>query len=153
MLSDKHIMVIDDDEDDRKMFCRSLREAGGEIGCLRASNGKDALEYLLRCENSLPEIIFLDINMPVMTGWEFLAKIKKESRLKSVPVIMFSTSSNQRDVQIAYDLGVAGYCVKPDNPVGIREVLAYISSNINKQINLSLLEKSNNKYFRFPVAA
>lgn len=145
-------MVVDDDADDRLFFCKALTKTT-RINCLRAASGKDAIEFLTEQNNPVPQLIFLDINMPIMTGWEFLTKRRSDQRLKNIPVIMFSTSANQRDVDIAYDLGAFGYCVKPDDPADLENVLRYIDQNINKTFNTDLLQQSGNKFFRFPVAA
>ncbi|MCW3104214.1 MAG: rcp1 3 [Bacteroidetes bacterium] len=148
---DKHIMVVDDDEDDRKLFCRALNQVSQDIGCLRASNGKDALEYLGDAKNSVPEIIFLDINMPVMTGWEFLTKVKKDGRMKSIPIIIFSTSSNQRDINIAYDLGAASYCVKPDEPDDLKKMLHMVVEHIDHNFKSFLSSDPASIYFHTPT--
>jgi len=150
-LKSKHIMVVDDDEDDRKLFCRALNQVSQDIACLRASNGKDALEYLGDAKNSVPEIIFLDINMPVMTGWEFLTKIKRDSRMKSIPIIIFSTSSNQRDINIAYDLGAASYCVKPDEPGELKKMLDLVVQHIDHNFKSFLSSDSASIFFHAPT--
>jgi CheY-like chemotaxis protein len=146
----KHIMVIDDDDDDRKLFCRALGQVS-DISCLRASNGKEALDYLANPDNSVPEVIFLDINMPVMTGWEFLTKIKQNQRMRDVPVIIFSTSSNKRDINIAYDLGAESYCVKPDEPEDLKKMLGLVTSNIDKNFKAFLTSDPASIYFHSPT--
>jgi CheY-like chemotaxis protein len=149
-LKEKHIMVIDDDPDDRRLFCGALSQVSDKIGCLRASNGKDALDYLNNSLNTIPSLIFLDINMPVMTGWEFLTKIKNNERVRNVPIVIFSTSSNKRDVNIAYDLGAESYCVKPDEPEDLKNILSLVAQNINNNIKVFLRSHSASKYFLSP---
>lgn len=143
-------MVIDDDEDDRKLFCRALQQVSNNVGCLRASNGKDALDYLTDGSKAVPEVIFLDINMPVMTGWEFLTKIKLIERVKNIPVVMFSTSSNKRDIVIAYDLGAESYCIKPDEPEELTNILYLITQHIGNNLRTFLNSGLASKYFHSP---
>ncbi|MDF2436183.1 MAG: rcp1 3 [Bacteroidota bacterium] len=150
-LKDKHIMVIDDDDDDRQLFCRALGQVSTKIGCLRVSSGKAAWEYLSNSENTVPDVIFLDINMPVMTGWEFLTKIKRNEKVKSIPVIMFSTSSNKRDIDIAFDLGAESYCVKPDEPEDLQNILYLIAQNIGNNFKSFLKSGFASKYFHIPT--
>jgi CheY-like chemotaxis protein len=150
-LKDKHIMVIDDDADDRQLFCRSLSKVSNKIGCLRASNGKDALDYLYNISNAVPDVIFLDINMPVMTGWEFLTTIKKKERVKNIPIIMFSTSSNKRDINIAFDLGAESYCIKPDQPEELTNILYFITQHIGNNLKTFLNSGIGSKYFHSPA--
>jgi CheY-like chemotaxis protein len=145
-----YLMVVDDDEDDRMLFCHMLNQVAKNIGCLREVNGQEALNYLQKKDSSVPDLIFLDINMPVMSGWEFLNRMKKENRLKQIPVIIFSTSSNPRDIQIAYDLGALSYCVKPDDPADLRDMLRHVVSNLGKPFRKFLNSDASSAFFKTP---
>jgi CheY-like chemotaxis protein len=148
--SDKYVMVIDDDVDDRTIFCTMLRSVNKDIICVKAKDGREALEFLEKEGVKLPDFIFLDINMPVMTGWEFLATIKRHDKLKHVPVIMFSTSSNPRDVEIAYDLGAMTYCVKPDEPTELKKMLGFVNNMLYAGIKNFIHNNDAGKYFVLP---
>jgi CheY-like chemotaxis protein len=87
----KFLMLIEDDIDDRHLFCQTLSDISPEIECLHFSNGLHALEYLKSAEN-LPEIIFTDLFMHLMDGNEFLEEVNKDDRLKSVPIYIYSTA-------------------------------------------------------------
>jgi CheY-like chemotaxis protein len=76
-------------------------------------NGEDALHYLRDEDNEKPCIIFLDLNMPIMNGIEFLQKVKGDPRYRSIPVIVLTTSEEQQDKVNSFELGVAGYMAKP----------------------------------------
>ena len=149
--TDKHIMVIDDDDDDRALFCKSLNQISEDIDCVSSSSGKEALDYLSDPANTIPDVIFLDINMPVMTGWQFLTTIKHDDRVKDIPVIMLSSSSNKREVNIAYDLGAESYCVKPDKPEDLKNMLLQVSQHLNTNLK-DFLTSSESKYFQLPTA-
>jgi CheY-like chemotaxis protein len=92
----KTILLVDDDEDDQLIFKDAIKEVYSGIECLIASNGKDAYLELER-SSAAPSLIFLDLNMPVMNGFEFLERLKKNDRLKNIPVVIYTTSDNPVD--------------------------------------------------------
>src|ERR1700748_738161 len=98
-------LVIDDDTDDRELFTEALASVDPVIACDQATDGSEALKRLISREIDQPDIIFLDINMPIMDGWQFLRQLKKEDQYKHIPVIVYTTSSNSKDKRIADDLG------------------------------------------------
>jgi CheY-like chemotaxis protein len=107
----KKILFIDDDEDDRFLFAEALRSINPAIICDMAEDGLEALKILEA--PLLPDYIFLDLNMPVMNGFECLAEIKKNTRLQHIHVIIYSTSKNDRDVERIKNLGAISYIKKP----------------------------------------
>ena len=110
----KRFLVIDDDTDDRELFTEALASVDPVIVCDQATDGAEALKWLTTKEIDRPDIIFLDINMPVMDGWQFLKRLKKEDAYKHIPVIVYTTSSNLKDKRIADDLGALCFITKPD---------------------------------------
>jgi CheY-like chemotaxis protein len=108
----KSILLIDDDEDDQVIFMTGIREVCRNIICKCAFNAKEALESLENGELS-PEVIFLDLNMPIMNGQQFLSEIKKRKPLSQIPVIIFTTSSNKSTVDDMLNLGASNFITKP----------------------------------------
>ncbi len=108
----KLLMLVDDDKDDRFFFLLAVRELGESFECLFAKNGLEALEILKTAER-LPDYIFLDLNMPYMNGKECLTELKNNSGLKDIPVIMYSTSTYEDDVNSTAKMGAAYYLSKP----------------------------------------
>ncbi len=94
---------------------------------------------MLKDNNIIPDIIVLDLNMPKINGIEFLGILKEDSRLRYIPAIILSTSSNVTDLMVCYELGIAGYITKPlkysDYVLKIQQLLGYWSMNelISKQ--------------------
>ena len=123
---DKQILLVDDDTDDHEIFCMALEELDNCYKCVFAKDGMEALELLKNEKNRIPDIIFLDLNMPRMNGIECLPEIKKIHRIRHVPVIMYSTSSDERIIEEVKDLGAAEYLVKPSRIETLSEVLAQI---------------------------
>jgi len=108
-------LVVDDDEEDRML----LRDAFAELGHQRlirfAEDGERALHYLTDCivEDCLPQLLILDLNMPRLNGRQTLAAIKKDSRLKDITVVIYSTSLNPSEKAECLALGAYDYVIKP----------------------------------------
>lgn len=112
----KHnILIVDDDADDREIirdaFMNSIEEQ--EYTCIE--NGDKLIEYLEKNEFEYPpSLIMLDLNMPGKDGRETLKEIKSDRRFHNIPIIVFTTSSSQRDKVTSYDLGANCFVTKPD---------------------------------------
>ncbi|SHG73222.1 Response regulator receiver domain-containing protein [Chryseolinea serpens] len=87
------IINVDDDADDREMFCEALRAIDELISCVQHDSGQKALEFL-RSHPETPDFIFVDINMPKMNGYECVYAIRSIDHLQHVPIVMFSTAFN-----------------------------------------------------------
>jgi CheY-like chemotaxis protein len=109
----KRFLLIDDDSDDRELFSEALSMVKPEIICDQATDAEEGFEWLQK-NGEEPDLIFLDINLPAMDGWQFLTRLKTESELKHIPVIMYSTSSNAGDRKTARELGALCFITKPD---------------------------------------
>lgn len=106
------ILLIEDDKIEKMKVNRTMVSLGLNHRIVEANNGEEALD-ILNGKNRLPDIIFLDLNMPKINGLEFLKILKSDARLKYLPIIIITTSSNYRDLQHCYEIGVAGYITKP----------------------------------------
>jgi CheY-like chemotaxis protein len=109
----KRLFIIDDDTEDQEIFMDAIREVDGSIQCYTATSGEDALEQLEREVVVLPDLIFLDLNMPKLNGKQILGEIKKRRSLKHIPVIMYSTSFAPRDIEEITQLGAVFHLLKP----------------------------------------
>jgi len=109
-----NLLFVEDDEDDVFMLKHVCKRIGIE-GTNFAANGRQAIEYLtawFRQAGDEYPIIFLDINMPEMNGFEFLRWLRGEAALPAIPVIILSTSESPQDMITAYKLGANAYLVK-----------------------------------------
>jgi two-component system, response regulator len=114
------ILLVEDNQDDLDMTLRALRKANlaNKIGVAR--DGAEALEFIFcqgphaarRIEDS-PKLILLDLKLPKIDGFEVLRQIKSDFRTKSIPVVILTSSKEQRDVVDSYELGSNSYIVKP----------------------------------------
>ncbi len=130
----RQLLFIEDDEDDAYIIRHALKREGIQESLHFVNNGKMAVEYLesLTSDNlgsrSLPLIIFLDLNMPLMNGFEFLQWRRQQPAFQSVPVLVLSSSDNYHDINEAYNLGANAYLVKPMSVTDLSAVLKAVQS-------------------------
>ncbi len=126
------ILLIEDDAIEIMKLERTLSKVETKHNIVKASNGEEALE-ILNSGQKLPDIILLDLNMPRMSGIEFLEVVKDDIILQYLPTIILTTSENRADLLKCYQLGIAGYIIKPlkyeDYESKMKTVLAYWSVN------------------------
>ncbi|NIJ54336.1 response regulator [Dyadobacter arcticus] len=109
----QNVLLIDDDEDDQEIFLNALEKATHSVNCLAFDSAGEALNKLLRKEIRT-DVIFLDLNMPLMNGQQFLSEIKRKELLRDIPVIILSTSSNVNVIELTKKLGAMDFITKPD---------------------------------------
>lgn len=114
MLISKNIYLADDDSDDVEFFKDALNEITPDLQLIISSNGQELVDKL-QSTSQLPDIIFIDINMPLMDGFEALSHLKKDNALSSIPTVIYSTSSNTNHISRAYELGASSYLKKPSD--------------------------------------
>ena len=126
MKSKKPILLVEDDEVDVMTVKRSLKDLKVSNRLDVSRNGEEAVEFLNEPRNDFPCLILLDINMPRMNGIEFLKIIKQDDRLKRIPVVVLTSSREERDKMDSFGLGIAGYMVKPADYQKFVEVIRAI---------------------------
>lgn len=114
--------LIDDDLDDQEIFLSVLQDFGPAIHCFTASNGEEAIRRLVSREVK-PDLIFVDMNMPLMNGTEFLKECNRLDGVNAIPVIILTTSSDQKSIDETLRLGARGYITKPDRFSGWGNVI------------------------------
>jgi CheY-like chemotaxis protein len=112
MLQNQLLFLVDDDMDDQEIFKSALAKVDEDLALLTATNGYDALQ-VLSSATKLPDYIFVDLNMPRMSGLQFLKEIKNNNTLKNIPVIIYTTSSNPNDITKTRELGADDFITKP----------------------------------------
>jgi len=117
-----NILYADDDADDREIFCEAIREINPAIKVVLGKDGEETLK-ILSVQKELPNLIFLDINMPKMDGIECLAKLKSDDRLKGIPVIIYSTTSNKSDQSRIALLGASDFILKGNSFESVKDSL------------------------------
>jgi len=107
-----NLLLIDDDEDDQELFIEAAREISQDIHITVVPDASIALERL-KTKAVIADVIFSDLNMPRMNGQQFLMEIKRIPELKSIPVIIFSTSSHSHTIQLVKEFGAHEFITKP----------------------------------------
>jgi CheY-like chemotaxis protein len=127
MKSKKPILLVEDDRVDQITVKRALKDINVTNLLIIVSNGEEALDFLRDDRNEKPGIILLDLNMPKMNGIEFLKIAKQDSLLKRIPVVVLSTSKQDQDKIESFNLGVAGYMIKPVDYIQFVDVIRTIN--------------------------
>jgi CheY-like chemotaxis protein len=122
------VYLADDDADDRFLFEEALLELKSDVRLTTAINGEQLMNYLDKNTPPPPHVIFLDLNMPLKNGMECLEEIKSDSKLKSIPVVIFSTSCQKEAMDQVYIKGADYYMCKPDNFQTLKSLLDRIFS-------------------------
>ena len=119
-----HVLIVDDDEDDRDLFCDAVSVIDPSIQCVMARNGEEALEGLKHHNFHKTDIIFLDLNMPRLNGMQCLESLKKDPLLEHIPVVIYTTSKQKEDKKAAMRSGAADFVTKPTSLKELCETIA-----------------------------
>ena len=127
-MSLKHINILlaDDDPDDCHFFKLALEQLPISTQLTSVPDGEKIMEFLSNAQNILPDVIFLDLNMPRKNGFECLSEIKGNKKLRHLPVIIFSTSLEQETVGLLYQNGANYYIRKPSEFLNFRKTIEYL---------------------------
>lgn len=120
-MSERKIFIIDDDFDDQLLISDAFRSGDCPCNLTFAENGHQALEVIEK-SGYRPDLIVLDLNMPVMNGFEFLRKFCSNKALSKIPIIVLSTTSDKDAVNNSYDLGASSFIVKPRSYPGLEKI-------------------------------
>jgi CheY-like chemotaxis protein len=128
------ILLADDDEDDRALTRDALRDAYANSDLSTVGDGAEVLDYLRSRDR--PDLILLDLKMPRMDGHEVLAAIKGDPALRSIPVIVLTSSRDAKDIASTYDLGASSYVTKPSGYADLVDVMRSVSDYWMGIVNL-----------------
>ncbi len=119
LFEDLDILLVEDSPNDAELAMRALKKRGLASKMLWVKDGEQALDYLFRQglyashDNAAPRLVLLDLKMPRVDGIEVLRAIREDERTRRIPVVIMTSSQEDRDVTLSYDLGVNSYVVKP----------------------------------------
>jgi CheY-like chemotaxis protein len=134
----KVFLLADDDIEDAEMFSLALADVDPAVKFYHAENGRAVFNYFQRHENPVPDIIFLDLNMPEVDGWKCLENLKSDSATKEIPVFIYSTSSLQRDKKEALELGATAFITKPSEYKTLQKILGAVAGNFTADIKKTI---------------
>lgn len=136
------ITLADDDEDDRMFFTDAFDELKINTVVNTVNDGAALMKFLDDPESILPNIIFLDLNMPLKSGIECLKEIKGNSKFEDIAIAIYSTSSSEEDIENTFVLGANIYIKKPSDFGKLKDVLSEVVT-LNWQYHTSGLSKDN----------
>jgi CheY-like chemotaxis protein len=144
------ILTAEDDPDDRILVQDAFLESGQVNTLLFVQDGNDLLQYLRRQGNYAPpelsprpDLILLDLNMPHKDGRQSLAEIKSDPRLRSIPVVVLTASNSDEDILNTYNLGGAGFIIKPETFQGLVEMVKGLNQYWFEVVELANGERMN----------
>lgn len=136
-----NIALADDDEDDRFLFSEAIDEIEIRTKLSLFNHGQELMDYLNLPKVVLPNLIFLDLNMPIKNGMQCLREIRKNPALRDIAIAIYSTSSSEKDIEETFLNGANIYINKPNNFTKLQEVIEkvlqlnwqYHTSNLNRE--------------------
>ena len=120
-----NILLADDDTDDCNFFKEALVKLNLSANLKTVNDGEELMQLLTNETIDLPNLLFLDINMPRKNGFECLSEIKKNDRLKDLPIVIFSTSNSRDSINHAFKIGANIYIRKPGNFNQLMQVIQH----------------------------
>ena len=136
------VALVDDDEDDRFLFKEAIDQIHIKTELSLFENGQKFMDFLLHPNSILPQVVFLDLNMPVKNGLECLQEIRTTDHLKELSVAIYSTSSSDNDIDETFVNGANIYINKPNDFSKLKSVIEKVLQ-ITWQYNTSNLNKEN----------
>lgn len=137
-----HIILADDDQDDRDFFSDAFEELKIKTKVSLFNDGQQLMNFLLQPDCFLPNILFLDLNMPFKSGIECLHEIKTIDRLKDIVIAIYSTSASDEDIEETFISGANIYIKKPSEFDTLKKILGNVITT-NWQYQTSGLNKDN----------
>jgi CheY-like chemotaxis protein len=124
------LLVVEDSNEDFRMLERLMRRMAVQNPIYRCTNGDEVLEFLYKQSSNAnfraalrPSVILLDLNLPGIDGRDILERLKQDISFREIPIVVFTTSSNPRDIELCYQKGANGYLVKPMDAQGLRKTI------------------------------
>ncbi|HVG12952.1 MAG TPA: response regulator [Flavisolibacter sp.] len=139
-----HFFLVDDDADDIELFEEVLKEISPSTVLTAAVNGKEALQKLRTQETRRPDVLFLDLNMPLMGGKECLKEIKADPHLQNLPVIMYTTSSHSKDIEETIISGALAFITKPTGTKELKYILSSLANGLRHDLQKTVRDLSTN---------
>jgi len=141
----KPILLVEDDNVDAMTVKRAVKDLRLPNPVIHLYNGEEAVNYLCDDNSEKPFVVLLDLNMPKMSGLEFLKIVKANDELRPIPVIVLTTSKEKHDVMDSFEHGAAGYMIKPVDYKRFTDVINTIISywNLSETPKMLILSKKD----------
>lgn len=137
-----HVLLADDDEDDRLIFKEALEDIKIKTIVITVNDGIELMDYLTRPGVRLPDVVFLDLNMPRKNGMQCLEEIRNSAALKHLTIAIYSTSGAERDIEETFIKGANIYIKKPNDFSTLKKMVEE-AMRINWQYHISGINKES----------
>jgi len=137
-----YLLIADDDDDDRLFFKEAIEASKVKTVLTMVNDGVELMNYLTKPEIHLPNLVFLDLNMPRKSGIECLIEIRNNNKFKDLSIAIYSTSAMEKDIEETFIKGANIYIKKPNDFQVLKNILAKVIT-INWQYHTSGLNKEN----------
>lgn len=134
----KRILFLDDDIDDRELFQNALKALEMPVDYVEAKDGQEGLDLVTSENFTVPDIIFVDLNMPRVTGLEFVIRMKQLPKYENIPTYIYTTSASPRERVNCISAGATGYIIKHVKYQDLAKELKGLLSKINTPPDLTL---------------
>jgi CheY-like chemotaxis protein len=124
------VLLVDDDPDDREIFCQTFEEIDPTIQCITKGSCAEAMTYLKARPDNSPDLVFLDLNLPAVNGMQCLERMKKLPMLQKIRVVIYTTSKNPEDIEVTKKMGAAFFITKQGR---LKELKVKIQSILDSQ--------------------
>lgn len=142
-----NVVLADDDEDDRFLFGEAIKQLSIKTKLSLFKDGQELMDYLFSNEMERPNLLFLDLNMPVKDGMQCLREIRQNEAFKDLAIAIYSTSSTEQDIEATFIYGANIYINKPSSFAKLKEVIEKVLQ-VNWQYHTSNMNR-NTFLFRF----
>jgi CheY-like chemotaxis protein len=129
----KVILLVDDDQDDAEIFAHIIADIDPSVQLFHVSHGASLMTHFDK-GFPLPQVIFLDLNMPEISGWQCLSQLKSEQRTADIPVVIYSTSARQKDKEQARLSGATSFITKPSDYHSLRSMLLRVATALDRDL-------------------
>ena len=137
-----HVLLADDDEDDRELLREAIELVKVDIALHNFANGDTLMQHLSQCNDDIPDLIFLDLNMPRKNGIECLVEIRTQKKFTDTVIAIYSTSAVEEDIDSTFHAGANIYIRKPKNFEVLKKVVSEVLKT-NWQYHTSRLNREN----------
>jgi CheY-like chemotaxis protein len=124
------LLIIEDSDEDFEALCRMMQNTPIRCQIYRCHDGDEALDFLFHtgqyadtATSPVPSLVLLDLNLPGLDGRDVLSQVKQNETLRSIPVVVLSTSNHPKDIRACYQIGVNGYLIKPINALKFKRTV------------------------------
>jgi CheY-like chemotaxis protein len=124
------LLIIEDSDEDFEALCRMMKNTPTRCQIYRCHDGDEALDFLFHrgqyidtATSPVPSLVLLDLNLPGLDGRDVLSQVKQNETLRSIPVVVLSTSNHSKDIRACYQTGVNGYLIKPINVIKFKRTI------------------------------